>query len=79
MNHFKLIIDFDSTFIQEETIEVLAEIALVNNPKQSNILSEIKKMTNLAMDGKLSFQEALKKRLQHFLHAIFFILFLYKY
>ena len=68
INDINLIIDFDSTFIQDETIEILAEIALKKSPKRFDVLSKIKKMTNLAMNGELSFQEALKQRIQfHFI------------
>ena len=45
MKNINLIIDFDSTFIKLETIEVLAEIALKNNNNRKNILGKIKSMT----------------------------------
>ena len=57
-----IILDFDSTIVQHETIEVLAEFSLQNNTKKNDILSEIKNMTSLAMSGKISFSEALSKR-----------------
>ena len=57
-----LIIDFDSTIIQLETIEVLADISLKNNPKKDLICNEIKSITDQAMNGKLSFSKALSKR-----------------
>ena len=57
-----IILDFDSTVIRYETIEVLAEFSLQNNTKKSKILGEIKNMTSLAMSGKISFSEALSKR-----------------
>lgn len=58
------IIDFDSTFIQTEGLEELAQIALKNNPKKEKTLEEIKKITNLGMEGKIGFRQSLKKRLQ---------------
>ena len=58
-----LIFDFDSTFIQLETIEILAEFALSNNKNQTIILNKIKDITNLAMLGELSFNKALSKRI----------------
>jgi D-3-phosphoglycerate dehydrogenase len=58
-----LIIDFDSTIIQLETIEVLAEFALKNNPKKDLICNEIKSITDKAMNGKLSFSKALSNRI----------------
>lgn len=57
------IIDFDSTIIQTEGLEELAEIVLKNNPQKLEILKEIKKITNLGMEGKIGFTESLKKRL----------------
>ena len=58
-----LIFDFDSTFIQLETIEVLAKYALRNNNNKTSIAKKIKNMTNLAMSGKLSFKKALSDRI----------------
>src|SRR3989338_4121409 len=55
------IIDFDSTFIQTEGLEELAEVVLKDNPKKEEILEEIKKITNLGMEGKIGFRESLKK------------------
>ena len=57
-----IILDFDSTIIQLETIEVLAEFSLGKDTNKDNIYNKIKNMTNLAMSGKLSFSEALSKR-----------------
>ncbi len=57
------IIDFDSTFAQVETLDVLCEVALGNNPNFESILSEVKNITNLGMEGKISLTESLQKRL----------------
>ena len=57
-----IILDFDSTIIELETIEVLAEFSLEKETNQKNIYKEIKDITNLAMSGKLSFSNALEKR-----------------
>jgi len=61
MNNFKLIIDFDSTFVKVETLDILADICLNNN---TNEISKIKRITNMAMDGKIPFDKALKKRIK---------------
>lgn len=58
------LIDFDSTFIKSEGLEELAALALKNNPNSEKILQEIKTITNLAMEGKMPFDESLEKRLQ---------------
>lgn len=58
-----LIFDFDSTFIELETIEVLAEFSLKEHKNKKAITQTIKDMTNLAMSGKLSFNKALSDRI----------------
>lgn len=62
------IIDFDSTFTQVEALDELAKISLKNNPDRQQHLADIAELTNLAMDGKLSFRESLTRRVQ-LLHA----------
>lgn len=64
----KLIFDFDSTFIQVEALDVLCEIAYKNNNDLTHALSEIQRITNLGMEGKLSLKESLYQRL-HLLNA----------
>jgi len=64
MNNNKyFIIDFDSTFAQVETLDVLAEISLAGNPEKEKVTKEISSITNLGMEGKLSFRESLEKRI----------------
>ena len=63
MKKKNLIFDFDSTLLKMETIEILAEIALRENKNKNIILEEIKKITSLAMTGKMPFSTALKKRI----------------
>lgn len=58
------IIDFDSTFAQVETLDVLCEVALEGSSEKNNVLNEVKKITNLGMEGKLSLVESLTQRLQ---------------
>jgi len=60
---FNLIFDFDSTFIKLETIEVLANFSLEKNPNRISIAKQVKKMTALAMTGKLLFSSALLQRI----------------
>ena len=57
------IIDFDSTFTQVEALDELARISLTNNPDREKIYQEIERLTNLAMDGKISFRESLAGRI----------------
>lgn len=59
-----IIIDFDSTFSKVEGLEELADIALENHPDKENILQEIKDITNLGMDGSISFADSLNRRIE---------------
>ena len=63
MKNINLIFDFDSTLLKLETIEILADFALKKNPEKEVILNKIKKITALAMNGKMLFSLALKERI----------------
>ncbi|WP_420570848.1 phosphoglycerate dehydrogenase [Kordia sp.] len=58
------IFDFDSTLTSVEALDVLAEITLVNNPKKDAIIDEIQEITNLGIDGEISFTESLERRIK---------------
>ncbi|MBI4973635.1 phosphoglycerate dehydrogenase [Candidatus Roizmanbacteria bacterium] len=58
------IIDFDSTFIRGETLDLLATICLKSNPNRKKIIEEIEHLTVLGMEGKIPFSQSLEKRLQ---------------
>lgn len=62
------IIDFDSTFTQVEALDVLARISLADHPDRQAHYDEIDRLTNAAMDGKLSFRDSLSGRIK-LLHA----------
>jgi D-3-phosphoglycerate dehydrogenase len=62
------IFDFDSTLTSVEALDVLAEISLANNPKKNAIIEEIQEITNLGIDGEISFTESLEQRIK-LLHA----------
>lgn len=57
------IIDFDSTFVQTESLEDLAEIALSSHPQQQSIVEQIRQLTTMGMEGKLPLVESLDKRI----------------
>jgi D-3-phosphoglycerate dehydrogenase len=63
---FHIILDFDSTFVQIEALDRLAETTLKKNPKKDQILEKIKKITELGMNGKISFTRSLSQRLSLF-------------
>ena len=56
------IIDFDSTFTKVEGLDELGKISLQGSPKREESLAEIHRVTELAMNGELSFSEALQRR-----------------
>lgn len=58
------IIDFDSTITQVEALDELASIALKDNPRKSEIVNEIKSITNLGMEGKIPIGESLARRIK---------------
>jgi D-3-phosphoglycerate dehydrogenase len=58
------IFDFDSTLTRVEALDVLAEITLHNNPNKEKIIQEIIDITNLGIDGEISFTESLERRIQ---------------
>lgn len=62
-NNIYFIIDFDSTFVTVESLEELARITLENRNDKEKILTKIKKITDLGMEGKISFNESLRQRL----------------
>jgi D-3-phosphoglycerate dehydrogenase len=59
----KYVFDFDSTLTSVEALDVLAEITLANKPEKEAVVAEIQKITNLGIDGDISFTESLERRL----------------
>ena len=57
------IIDFDSTFTQVEALDELGELSLQDDANKEQVLTEIKNITNSAMDGNGSFTAGLTQRL----------------
>ncbi|PTX17981.1 D-3-phosphoglycerate dehydrogenase [Pontibacter mucosus] len=57
------IIDFDSTFTQVEALDELGAISLQNHPERSQLLDQIKEITDSAMAGQSSFSKGLTERL----------------
>ena len=56
-----IIIDYDSTFIKVESLDELARLSKKSSAKVNN---KIKEITNLGMEGKISFSESLQKRIK---------------
>ncbi len=58
-----IVIDFDSTFTKVEGLDELAIISLENCEDKNDRIEQIQKLTNLGMEGKISFPESLQKRI----------------
>ena len=58
------VFDFDSTLTSVEALDVLAEITLNSNNDKDKIIEEIKYITNLGIDGDISFTESLERRIK---------------
>jgi D-3-phosphoglycerate dehydrogenase len=59
------VFDFDSTLTRVEALDVLAEIAFKDKPKDEveKIVKEIAAITDLGIDGDISFTESLSRRI----------------
>lgn len=64
----KYVFDFDSTLTRVEALDVLAELTLQGKSNKDEIIAEIQKITNLGIDGDISFTESLESRIK-LLHA----------
>lgn len=60
----KYVFDFDSTLTRVEALDVLAEMTLQGKSNKEEIINEIQKITNLGIDGDISFTESLEKRIK---------------
>jgi len=58
------IIDFDSTFVQVEALEELAEIALKGQKDKDEVIAQIKDLTDKGIEGEISFEDGLYERLK---------------
>ena len=64
MTDTNLIIDFDSTFVSVEGLEELAKISLAEDSEKKKTIKKISEITNLGMEGKIPFNESLRRRLK---------------
>lgn len=56
------IIDFDSTFVKVEALDELAEISLKANPEKEALCTQIRGLTDAAMNGEMTFPVSLSNR-----------------
>ncbi|SHG24077.1 phosphoglycerate dehydrogenase [Flagellimonas flava] len=60
----KYVFDFDSTLTRVEALDVLAEMTLQGKSNKDEIIREIQNITNLGIDGDISFTESLERRIK---------------
>lgn len=60
----KYVFDFDSTLTRVEALDVLAEMTLQGKANKEEIIKEIQRITNLGIDGDISFTESLERRIK---------------
>ena len=63
MPNRKFVFDFDSTLTSVEGLDVLAEISLRDNPDKENVINKIQEITDLGIDGDISFSDSLSSRI----------------
>ena len=61
--NINLLIDFDSTIIKDESLELLSQISLKNSKNETKLINDIINITNDAMNGKIAFSDALIERI----------------
>ena len=61
--NINLIIDFDSTFIKDESLEIISNFSVAHTKNNSKTVDQISSITNDAMNGKINFSDALIKRI----------------
>ena len=62
-DEMKFFFDFDSTFIQSETLDDLAQILITQGKCEARVLDQIANITSQAMAGGLDFYQSLVARL----------------
>ena len=63
-NKIRFIIDFDSTFIKLEALDELCKITLKKNPGKKDLLKQFEELTSRTMEGKMSFGDSLRTRVE---------------
>ena len=62
--NINLLIDFDSTIIKEESLDLLSTISLQKITNKNEIIKQITNITTKAMEGKINFSDALTHRIK---------------
>tara|TARA_B100000575_G_C23025290_1_gene590439 strand:+ start:100 stop:765 length:666 start_codon:yes stop_codon:yes gene_type:complete len=59
-----IIIDFDSTFVSKESLDMLAETCLKKHKNYDKIINKIENITKQGMSGKINFRKSLDQRIK---------------
>ena len=59
-DNFRFILDFDSTLVRAETLQIMADLV----PDAPKVRTRIRELTDAAMSGRILFQDALRERLK---------------
>jgi len=59
-----IIIDFDSTFISKESLDMLAETCLKRQENYHEIFKKIEQITERGMSGEINFKDSLYQRIR---------------
>ncbi len=57
------VIDFDSTFVSVESLEMIFKTALFKNPKRKEVLKKMNDIINLSMKSKVDFKHNFKMKM----------------
>lgn len=60
----RYIFDFDSTFIQVEAIDIMAEISLRNDPQYDDKMAYFREITRKCMEGEISYADSVRERVE---------------
>jgi len=64
MDNWHVLFDFDSTLVSVEGLELLADTILANRDDKDEVLLAMSEITKLGMEGKIPFNESLKRRIE---------------
>lgn len=64
MRFASVVFDFDSTIVNTETFELLAEEALRHNPESESILTQFQSITSQGMSGEIPLEEGFRRRME---------------
>lgn len=65
-NEMVYILDFDSTIVTCESLDELARLSLEKSSHRDEIMTKLGDITSQGMDGRIGFEESLRRRLQLF-------------